>query len=193
MTIHQQFQQIKRLFFPCWDRQNVWRISTRSRRNVHGYCDVKRRVIEIVVQHADQDYQDKLMIHEICHAVAAGGHGKVWQRRMEKAVTKADQLGRTRLAELLRQEIVDYQEVAVGVAQAYQTVEDWIAHKPDLMLVQVKWSLADEYGLLMSEVGMTFKRIKKVYEAARREALEARAMRDAWLKEGQRDVRVRLM
>lgn len=65
--IRQHFLGINRLFFPRWDRQNIWRISTRSRRKVHGRCDPERRVIEIVVQHSDPDEQDKLLIHEICH------------------------------------------------------------------------------------------------------------------------------
>jgi hypothetical protein len=34
MTIRQHFQDIERLFFPRWDRQDLWRISTRSRRTV---------------------------------------------------------------------------------------------------------------------------------------------------------------
>lgn len=186
MTLHYRFHEIKRLFFPRWDHEGQWRISTRSRRNVHGRCDPERRVIEIVLQYADQDEMDRLLIHEICHAVAAGGHGKVWQRRMEKAARRADEVGRAVLAKMLREEIVDYQQAGEGVEQAYQTIEDWVAHNPDLTLAQVKRSLADQYGLLASEVGTTFRRIEKVYSAAKREALEARAMKSAWLKEQQR-------
>lgn len=180
MTLYRQFQQIKRLFFPRWDRQNQWRISTKSKRKVHGHCDPDRRVIEIVVQYADQDEMDRLLIHETCHAVAAGGHGKVWQDRMEKAAKKADEVGRKRLAEMLRQEIVEYQESAVGVADGYQTVQDWLTHNPDLTLAQVKRSLANEYGLLISEVSTTFRRIEKVYAAAKRDALEEREMKKVW-------------
>ena len=183
MTLHRHFKELKRLFFPRWDRQNLWRISTKSKRKVHGFCDVDRRVIQIVVQHADQDEQDKLLIHEICHAVAAGGHGKVWQGRMEKAARRADELGRKRLAEMLRQEIVEYQESAVGVAEGYQTVQDWLTHNPELTLAQMKRSLANEYGLLASEVSTTFKRLETVFAAAKREALEERALKKTWQAE----------
>lgn len=185
MLIQQRFREIKKLFFPRWDRAGVWRISTRSRRNVHGHCDTERRVIEIVVQHADPDERDRLLIHEICHAVAAGGHGKVWQRRMEKAARRADELGRDVLARLLRQEIVNYQEATEGVEQAYQTIQDWVSHKPDLTLAQVKRSLADQYGLLVSEVSTKFRRTEKVFLDAKREAQDARALKRAWLKAGQ--------
>ena len=182
MTLRNHFLEIKHLFFPRWDRDDRWRISTRSRRTVHGYCDAERRVVEIVIQHADPDKGDNLLIHEICHAVAKGGHGKVWQRRMEKAARRADELGRDVLAKLLRQEIVNYQEFAESREEAYQTVEDWMHHEPDLTLAQVKRSIANLHGLLVSEVGTKLRRFEKVYWAAKREALDARALRAVWLK-----------
>src|ERR1700681_2068403 len=120
-NVRRHFRDIKHLFFPRWDRQNVWRISTKSKRRVHGHCDVRRRVIEIVVQHADPDKRDGLLIHEICHAVANGNHGKEWQRRMEMAARQADDLGRIGLAKLLRQEIANYQEAEDATGEAYQT------------------------------------------------------------------------
>ena len=84
MNLQRHFREIKHLFFPRWDRQDTWRVSSRSRRKVHGHCDPERRVIEIVIQHSDPDERDKLFIHEICHAVAEMSHGKKWQDRMEK-------------------------------------------------------------------------------------------------------------
>jgi hypothetical protein len=142
---------------------------------------MERQVIEIVVQHADRDKRDGLMIHEICHAVAKGNHGKTWQRRMERAARRADDLGRNGLALWLRQEIANYQEAEDVTEEAYRIVQEWLSHEPDLTLPQVKRSLADLYGLLVSEVGTTFKRIEKVYRAAKQDALEARAMKAAWL------------
>jgi len=181
MTLRHHFLEIKQQFFPRWDRVNLWRVSTRSRRKVHGRCDPERRVIEIVVQYTDPDERDRLLIHEICHAVASGGHGKVWQSRMEKAAKRADELGRHQLAKLLRQEIVNYQEATEGLEHAYQNIEDWLALEPDLTLAQVKRSLADLHGLLVSEVCTKLKRTEKVFRAAKREALEERALREAWL------------
>src|SRR5207244_858046 len=103
VNVRRHFQEIKTLFFSRWDRQNLWRISTRSRRKVHGHCDPERRVIEIVIHQSDPAERDKLLIHEICHAVADMSHGKKWQDRMEKAARRADELGRDRLAKLLRE------------------------------------------------------------------------------------------
>ena len=49
-------REIKALFFPRWDRQNLWRISTRSRRRAVddsdlGYCDTDRQVIAMSNPH----------------------------------------------------------------------------------------------------------------------------------------------
>ena len=181
--IRKHFLDIKHLFFPLWNRHNLWRITTRSRRKVHGRCDPVRRIIEIVVQHADPDERDKLLIHEICHAVVDGSHGKKWQDRMERAAKRADELGRDVLAKMLRQEIVNYQEFAGGREQAYQTIQDWLNAEPDLTLAQVKRSLADLTGLLVSEISTKLRRFEKVFLEAKRDAQEARAMKAAWLKE----------
>jgi hypothetical protein len=180
MNIRQQFREIKRLFFARWDRRDLWRVSRTSRRKVHGRCDPERRVIEIVVQHTDPDERDKLIIHEICHAVADGSHGKKWQSRMEKAAKTADDLGRQRLAQLLRKEVAGYQEEAGGASEhAYNEIRDAVTDHPDLTFPQIKRWLADQYGLLVSEVGISFRRARKVFDEAKRDAQEYRAMKGA--------------
>lgn len=181
--MNKHFLEIKHQFFPRWDRDHRWRISTRSRRKVEGCCEPERRVIEIAVQYADQDKRDRLLIHEICHAVADGGHGNKWQDRMERAARRADDLGRDRLARLLREEIEEYQQGWKPVDEAYGIVQEWLTCNPDLTLAQVRQALADQYGLLVTEVGKTLRRFKKVFMEAKREAQEARALKAAWLKE----------
>jgi hypothetical protein len=176
MNIRKRFLDIKRQFFPRWDRGDYWRITTKSSRRVHGRCDEKRRVIEIVKQTPDADDRDCLLIHEICHAVADRGHGKVWQRRVEKAAIRADGLGRDVLAKKLRQEIVDYQNAPKLHDHVYQTVQDWLTENPNLTLRQVKLALADEFGLLVREVDAIFKRIESVFQEAKRDGLDARAL-----------------
>lgn len=168
--VSNDIKRIKNDFFRCWDRQHVWRFSTRSRRRVHGYCDPVARTIEIVALPSDPDERDMLLIHEICHAVATGNHGVVWQRRMEKAAATADDLGRTRLALLLRKEIAAYQGAGSVVTDAYASIRAAVAATPNLTFGQLKRWLASEYGLLVSEVCTTFKRTVKVFQDAQREA-----------------------
>lgn len=182
MTVRHHFQDIKRLFFRRWDRQDLWRVSTRSRRTVHGRCDPERRLIEIAVQHTDPDERDKLIIHEICHAVAEMSHGKKWQDRMEKAAESADALGRHRLALLLREEIAAYQQAPTSLEVAYNQIRDALIDCPEATFPQIKRWLADQYGLLVSEVCKTFRRAEKVFQEAKRDAQEEQALREGWLK-----------
>jgi hypothetical protein len=133
-------------------------------------------VIEIVLQSTNPDERDRLVIHEICHAIAEG-HGKGWQGRMEKAAKRADALGRHRLAGLIREEIASYQGPTAGSDEAYERIREMVAIDPKLTLVQVKRILADETGELPSELGtMVLKRTEKVYREAKRDAQEARDM-----------------
>jgi hypothetical protein len=182
MNIRQHFVQIKRLFFPRWDRQDLWRVSTTSKRHIHGRCDPELRVIEIVIQHADHDERDRLIIHEICHAVAHTSHGKKWQDRMEKAAKRADALGRQRLAQLRRDQIVAYQQSPVSLEGIYNQIRDALADCPEATFPQIKRWLANEYGLLVSEVCKTFRRAEKVFQEAKRDAQEERALQEAWLR-----------
>lgn len=178
MNLTRHFQEIKDLFFSRWDRQDLWRVSSRSRRKVHGHCDPERKVIEIVVQHADPDERDRLFIHEASHAVAEMSHGKKWQQRMEKAARRAEELGRQRLAQLLREEIAGYQQSSIGLEHGYDQIRDALNEHPDLTFSQIKRWLADEFGLLVSEVATSFKRATKVFQEAKREAQEHRAMKE---------------
>lgn len=170
MPLQRHFRDIKHLFFPRWDREDAWRITTSSRRRVHGYCNPVVRTIEVVALPRDPDERDMLLIHEICHAVAPGNHGVVWQRRLEKAAATADNLGRSRLARLLREEIVAYQEAGSVVTDAYASIRAAMAATPSLTLGQLKRWLASEYGLLVSEVCTTFKRAEKVFQDAQQYA-----------------------
>lgn len=170
MSLQRHFRDIKHLFFPRWDRDGQWRLSTRSRRRVHGYCDLKARTIEVFAIPGDPDDRDMLLIHEICHAVAPGNHGVVWRRRMEKAAATADEIGRSRLACLIRKEIVAYQEAGSVVTEAYASIREAVSTTPNLTFGQLKRWLASEYGLLLLEVCTTFKRAEMVFQDAQREA-----------------------
>lgn len=171
------FHEIKRHFFPRWDRQNVWRVRTTSTRKCQGYCDRKRKVIEVVAWHSDPDDRDHLLIHEICHAVTKGYHGRQWQRRMEKAAETADELGRTRLSKLIREEVVRRREQGEGIRLTYELVKEWVQSVPDVTLPQLEKALAEENGVTVSELRQRLKRLEKVFREAKSDVLEARRMK----------------
>ena len=60
------------------------------------------------------------------------------------------------------------------MTHAYQQVEDALAENPDLTFAQIKRWLAQHYGLLVSEIDQSFRRLREVYDQARSEALEDR-------------------
>ena len=103
--LQQHWRATLATFFPAWKAGKQWCCTTQTRRTAHGYCDIERRIVEIGLVFADDDELDRLLIHEISHATAPGGHGKTWQHRMLCAAAKARKLGRNRLAELLEEEV----------------------------------------------------------------------------------------
>ena len=111
--LQQHWRKVVAAFFPRWQVARKWRCTTRIRRWVHGYCDPERQVIEIGIVSEDDDALDMLLIHEIAHAVASSGHGKLWQRRVSLAAATARKLSRGRLAELLDAEVVNARKASL--------------------------------------------------------------------------------
>lgn len=119
------FSEVKRLYFPRWDRKGLWRVEIAGRelcRDATGYCDSKRRRVfmyENQVYTLPTDGLRALLIHEICHDVAAAGHNLRWAKRMKLAEGRAQALGEEHVAELLCSEIFSYTNAeicrAVGV------------------------------------------------------------------------------
>lgn len=180
------FHEIKRLFFPRWDRQNEWKLRMTSARKCQGHCDRERKVIEIVARHIDPDDQDHLLIHEICHAVTKGFHGREWQCRMEMAAERADELGRTRLSKLIREEVVRRREQGEGIRLTYELVKEWVQSVPDVTLPQLEKALAEENGVNVSELRQRLKRLEKVFREAKSDVLESRRMKAKFMAAAKR-------
>jgi hypothetical protein len=174
------FRAVLASFFPRWRAGGRWRCTTLIRSAAHGRCDGKRKVIEIGLVSDDDDALDLLLIHEISHAVASPGHGRTWQRRIFLAADVARRVGRPRLAELLEAEVVHYREKAEPLAVAYQEVRDALLHNPDLTLVQVKRWLGRMYGVRYGDIDRVFRGLRTVYKRARKEAVEARKIKQGW-------------
>jgi hypothetical protein len=183
--LQRHWKDVLATFFPQWKAGAGWRCTNRgSRGQAHGHCDVAKRLIEILFVSEDDDALDMLLIHEISHAVASLGHGKTWQRRLALAAATARKLGRTRLAELLDEEIDNYQNRGEGLPEIYAEVRAALLYNPDLTLTQIKRWVGHTYGLRFGEVSKVFRGLRTVYEKGRKEGLEFRhdqeAARKAW-------------
>lgn len=162
-SLSQRFNSVKKLFFPQWDRAGCWKVSSRNNLS-HGFCDRERKLICINYELSDDDSNDALMIHEICHAIASPGHGSTWKKRMERAAAKAVSINRPLLAETIRNDVSGYSETSMGRNEVYQVIESWIMATPTLTLNQVKQAITFQYGIPASGIAKEFKKLESVYK-----------------------------
>ena len=108
--LEQHYLDIKKLFFPRWDPEGLWRVSgSLGTGSGHicpdGHCCMKERVLHVLTGHADHE---RMLVHLICHAVTENSHESHWRDRMLKAMMRAKQLQRRQLSEALRSEVEHY-------------------------------------------------------------------------------------
>jgi acyl carrier protein phosphodiesterase len=96
---------------------------------------------------------------------------------MEKAAVTAVELGRTRLASLLRGEVVRRREQGEGIRLIYELVKEWVQSVPDVTLPQLESALAEENGVTVPELHQRLRRLEKVFREAKSDVLEARRMK----------------
>jgi SprT-like family protein len=169
--LNTHFARIVRDYFPRWTAGRRWRVTNTSRRTVQGYCDRERRVIELCEPDSDTDAFDRLLIHEICHAITSGFHGQPWQRRMTIAASRAEQLNRPVLADLLRQDTqgyIDGGSDGLGTRRdVYQKIEGYVRDSGGkITFNQIRDMLCDYLGWLRREFNPAYPRARKVYDAA---------------------------
>jgi len=78
-----QYSNICTAYFPRWV---PWEFRYNPEWGNTGYCNRKEKCIFF------GDINPVLIIHEICHAVTKGGHGKEWQKRMRSISTQGTAL-----------------------------------------------------------------------------------------------------
>ena len=173
-SLEAEFEHVRRVFFPRWDRRRQWRVEEGVRSEItaeEGFCDPERKVIFLnssVVSKGGAEFA-VFLIHEICHAVVPNGsHGKIWHRRMRTVISQAQRVGREQLAELLEAELQAYQDVPVTRAEdVYSTVGDILVHLPQATFEDVIRHLASYYCLTPEELLQRYKRLKTVHEERR--------------------------
>ena len=129
------FVQVKQRYFPRWDAHCEWKVifgKAPHCRDATGYCDSKamRIYLDDCVCEITDAGATGLLIHEICHDVAAAGHNRRWADAMGAAAMRAEHLGEGDVASMLRADIFSY--AGDGVSQPYSllTVLDWLESLP---------------------------------------------------------------
>lgn len=160
--------------FPSWDRSGQWQLRICNLPGTcEGRCDPKSRLIRIACLCTEEDRRDKLLIHEICHAVASCCHGVPWLRRMRSAARRAAALGRMALAKLQEEDVSLYEGQPIETAAViYQQLREWTLGNPKLPYVVLRRAVAEDFGLSPSEFERSYRRSRRVHAQAVREAGE---------------------
>ncbi len=159
---------IRKTFFPRWDRERQWRIVADSQMIAMGKCFRDSRLIKIPYITSREDDLYELLIHEICHAVTDDYHSRRWKARMLKAAEKAENIGFPSLGEVLRRNILGYNETVGSISAAciYSRVEEYLRESPNLAYLDVVEGIACELGSSPEELKSRCTRLRRVYVRA---------------------------
>jgi hypothetical protein len=164
-AIHTAFDEIRRLFFPRWDRNGAWRLEVSEELLCFGCCDFEKKTITIRPLPAGDGLR-LLLAHEICHDCAGRSHGKKWRGRMLMAAAAAAAAGRHDLARMLADEAA-----AAGAAGAniragsvYEAIRSCAADYPTASFDEIKGLVCRRLGLCTEEFEKTYRRARRVFE-----------------------------
>jgi hypothetical protein len=165
--LKRSFEQVRRDFFPLWDRKKQWRVRAATFLAPLGRCEADRKTIFIRAIPDSEDELKRFLIHEICHHNASG-HAAKWQRNMETAAQRAKAVGEEKTAEWISEEIGRYQEAEKleGNWGVYEQLGDWIVDtEGEVPYRRLVVSLAREFGQTVKELEKAHKRLRRVYDA----------------------------
>jgi len=174
--LQEAFDYVRETFFPQWDRKRQWTVRLNEFAPYYGQADPKTKIITLNYVSDNDGYLHRLLVHEICHVVAAQQHGKRWQERYLKAATTAKEVGREHLATLIAEDIEIYtspdKQVPMTATDIYRRIEDILLAVPTIQYEDLISRVAWEYGMLPPEFLKRYKRCREVYDTLRREAKE---------------------
>ena len=150
--LEQEYQNIRKLFFPRWDREGLWKVSSNPPEDrkgcfgLKGYCDTDNKIIHVMT---DSEGYSLTLVHEICHAVTTQSHDKKWCRRMMKATAVANQLGNHQLAVMIKEEVDGYAKGLRfgGAAEVESRFHDAVFDAPSLDFESIVRGVASEHGI----------------------------------------------
>jgi len=174
----QAFEQLRKSFFPHWDRKRLWKLSIDRSLPSHGICDSEHKKITLPRIYEDTEELQLTLIHEMCHACNNMTHGVPWQRRMASVALRADGIGLPTLANKLREQVHMYQSLPKedGV---YEMLEDiFVNGAPlNLSLDDAIRYVAGECGTYPNELRKYHPRCKTIFLKARKRAIEQKVYR----------------
>ena len=171
--LEQEYQNIRKLFFPRWDREGLWKVSSNLPEDGKvssglGYCDPDNKIIHVMT---DSEGYSLTLVHEICHAVTTQSHKKKWFQRMMKANVVADQLGNNQLATEIREDADMFDEDSRKKADDIESrFYDAAFESPDLDFESIL------RGVASSDYGITSEYLMQRWSAAAKKGFESGKM-----------------
>ena len=146
-SLEREFISIKKLFFPRWDKENLWGVSgSLGTGSGHicpdGHCGFENRTIHVLTTEEDHQW---MLVHLICHAVTENNHRVHWQERMKSAELQARQSSMIRLADALKEDFKRYLNLGEVTAKeverkSFETAIELPESSPEIWLEVVSSS-----------------------------------------------------
>ena len=99
--LNRAVEYVRNTFFRRWDKIRQWKVKVIPNAPFIGKVNFPKKEIYIRNVSKSDEELHFLLIHEICHAVTGGSHGKKWFNRMLRASKIARGLGRDKLSKMI--------------------------------------------------------------------------------------------
>lgn len=184
-SIKEEFEYIRRLFFPMWDKKGEWKVKRLWHLPCGGKYDTDSKTILLRSILKNKDDQHRLLIHEICHC-ASNYHGKRFQDRYLKAKTRAEEIGREGLVKKMIKELSMLKQKKEPCDYTYQRITDWALEYPEMPWKKMLKYVARERGMYLHEFLSRYKRAKEICLSEKADARQEKKSRKRFeeLKEG---------
>jgi len=177
-TLQEEFEFIRKTFFPRWDRKKEWRvILVQDVNGTQGECLKSTKTIHILKELRSIEELQALLIHEICHAVGNWGHARKWQDRMLRSARQAADSGLGALADILRRNVQRYKESHRETAEmVYTEIGDYVLDSPECEFDTIIDYMRRVRGVSREEFLKRYRKSRDVYESNRRWCIDSRLM-----------------
>ena len=175
------FNDVRKIFFPRWDRQKKWSVELIPDLPSPGRCEIGIKKIILKLIPEDDDELKLILIHEICHALIPN-HKKRWRDRLRIAAAKAKSIVETALSNKIWNEILDYkkreQTQRIYYAEdIYARIEEMLTDCPDASFDSVISYLAQEFGHYKEEFLKMYTKCEQVYEDVKKNIRRQKRLR----------------